>query len=99
MWFFMNLGEVKGAESLKGMTSLTVGSLWLAAVFMIIWGHELVQMVGRDFLGAAGFTFYSGTLLFPIPPFYTNLVSALAVAPAALIGLGTLPIGLGERRP
>ncbi len=96
MWVFLNLGEVKGAESLKRMTSLTVGSLWLAAVFMIIWGYELVQMVGRDFLGAAGFNFYSGTLLFPIAPFYTNLVSALGVAPAVLIGLGTLAIGIWE---
>jgi amino acid transporter len=96
MWVFLNLGEVKGAESLKRMTSLTVGSLWLAAIFCIIWAVELINMVGKDFLGAAGFTAFNGLISFPIYPWYTNLVSSLGVAPAVLVGLGTLAIGIWE---
>ena len=96
MWVFLNLGEVKGAESLKRITSLTVGSLWLAAIFTIIWAVELVNLVGRDFLGAAGFTAFNYYITFPIYPWYTNLVSALGVAPAILVGLGTLAIGIWE---
>lgn len=101
MWVFLNLGEVKGAESLKRVTMLTVGSLWLATIFMIIWGSELLNMVGKDFLGAAGNLFYSPPASavftgFPITPYYTNLVSALGVLPAILIGLGTLAIGIWE---
>lgn len=96
MWVFLNLGEVKGAESLKRMTSLTLGSLWLAAIFCAIWAFELLNMVGKDFLGAAGFTAYNLLISFPIYPWYTNLVSALGVVPAVLIGLGTLAIGIWE---
>ena len=96
MWVFLNLGEVKGAESLKRMTTLTLGSLWLAAIFTIIWAVELVNLVGRDFLGAAGFTAFNYYIIFPIYPWYTNLVSALGVAPAILVGLGTLAIGIWE---
>jgi basic amino acid/polyamine antiporter, APA family len=101
MWVFLNLGEVKGAESLKRTTSLTVGSLLLATAFMAIWGYELINMVGKDFLGAAGWLFYSPPAAnvfagFPITPYYTNLVSALGTAPAILIGLGTLAIGIWE---
>ena len=96
MWVFLNLGEVKGAESLKRITTLTLGSLWLAAAFTIIWALELVNLVGKDFLGAAGFTAFNYLISFPIYPWYTNLVSALGVAPAILVGLGTLAIGIWE---
>lgn len=96
MWVFLNLGEVKGAESLKRVTMLTVGSLWLATIFMAIWGYELLNMVGKDFMGAAGWTFYNFNITYPITPYYTNLVSALGVVPAVLIGLGTLAIGIWE---
>ncbi len=96
MWVFLNLGEVKGAESLKRMTSLTLGSLWLAAIFCIIWAVELVNLVGKDFLGAAGYTAFNYLIAFPIYPWYTNFVSALGVVPAILVGLGVLAIGIWE---
>ncbi len=96
MWVFLNLGEVKGAESLKRMTALTVGSLWLATAFMIIWGAQLVNMVGRDFLGASGFHWLNLDIIPPITPFYTNLVSVFGVLPAVLVGLGTIAIGIWE---
>ena len=98
MWVFLNLGEVKGAESLKRMTSLTVGSLWLAAVFMMIWGQELLNMVGRTFLNAAASTnsLTLGLVSYPIQPWYTSLVSALGVVPAVLVGLGVLAVGIWE---
>jgi amino acid transporter len=96
MWVFLNLGEVKGGESLKRMTILTVGSLWLAVIFMMIWGAELVNMVGRDFLGAAGYHWLNLDIVPPITPFYTNLVSVFGVLPAVLVGLGTIAIGVWE---
>lgn len=96
MWVFLNLGEVKGAESLKRMTTLTIGSLWLAAIFCAIWAVELVNMVGNDFLGASGFAALNLLVAFPVYPWYTNMVAALGVAPAVLVGLGTLAIGIWE---
>jgi basic amino acid/polyamine antiporter, APA family len=99
MWVFLNLGEVKGAESLKRMTTLTLGSLWLAAIFTIIWALELVNLVGNNFLGAAGYLAFGGNAKFAgfaIYPWYTNLVSALGAVPAVLVGLGVLAIGIWE---
>jgi amino acid transporter len=99
MWVFLNLGEVKGAESLKRMTTLTVGSLWIAAIFMIVWAVELVNMAGRDFLGAVAYTngfLGTATVSYPVQPLYTFFVSVLGVAPAILIGLGVLATGIWE---
>jgi basic amino acid/polyamine antiporter, APA family len=98
MWVFLNLGEVKGAESLKRMTSLTVGSLWLAAIFMMIWGQELLNLVGRNLLNAFASTnsLTTGLISYPIQPWYTSLVSAVNVVPAVLVGLGVLAVGIWE---
>lgn len=98
MWVFLNLGEVKGAESLKRMTWLTLGSLWICGVFMIVWAWELVNLTGWTFLASAGYDYYMGLIYFPIIPFYTNLAAMLGTnpIPGLLIGLGAMAIGLWE---
>jgi basic amino acid/polyamine antiporter, APA family len=96
MWVFLNLGEVKGAESLKRMTSLTVGSLWIAVVFMAIWGFEVVRMANFNWLAAAGQSYILNPSIWPIAPWYTNLVSMLSPIAAILVGLGVLATGFWE---
>lgn len=98
MWVFLNLGEVKGAESLKRMSMLTLGSLWLCGVFMIVWAWELVNTAGWTFLASAGYCYYNYLIAFPIVPFYTNLAAILGTnpIPGLLIGLGAMAIGLWE---
>lgn len=98
MWIFLNLGEVKGAESLKRMTSLTLGSLWICGIFMIVWGYEIVNMAGWNFLAAAGYDYFNGLVAFPIIPWFMNLASIMGTnpLPGVLIGLGAMAIGLWE---
>jgi basic amino acid/polyamine antiporter, APA family len=97
MWVFLNLGEVKGAESLKRMTSLTIGSLWIAIVFMAVWAFEIVRMAGFNWLAAVGNNYWiTNFTSWPMPPYYTNLVSMISPIAAILVGLGVLATGFWE---
>src|SRR5208282_111274 len=98
MWVFLNLGEVKGAESLKRMSMLTLGSLWLCGIFMIAWGWEIINLAGWTFLASAGYDYFYGLIAFPVTPWFMNLASVLGPSPipALLIGLGAMAIGLWE---
>lgn len=98
MWIFLNLGEVKGAQSLKRMISLTLGSLWICGIFMIIWGWEIVNLAGWNFLTAASYDYANGLIAFPVVPWFMNLASMLGSnpLPGLLIGLGAMAIGLWE---
>ncbi len=98
MWVFLNLGEVKGAESLKRMSMLTLGSLWLCGIFMIAWGWEIINLAGWTFLACAGYDYFYGLIAFPVTPWFMNLASVLGTnpIPALLIGLGAMAIGLWE---
>ncbi|MGO9645195.1 MAG: hypothetical protein ACLPY5_10655 [Candidatus Bathyarchaeia archaeon] len=98
MWVFLNLGEVKGAESLKRMSMLTLGSLWLCGIFMIAWGWEIINLAGWTFLASAGYDYFYGLVAFPVTPWFMNLASVLGPSPipGLLIGLGAMAIGLWE---
>ncbi len=98
MWVFLNLGEVKGAESLKRMSMLTLGSLWLCGIFMIAWGWEIINLAGWTFLASAGYDYFYGLIAFPVTPWFMNLASVLGPSPipGLLIGLGAMAIGLWE---
>lgn len=98
MWVFLNLGEVKGAESLKRMSALTLGSLWLCGIFMVIWGWEIVNLAGWNFLASAGYDYFYGLVSFPIVPWFMNLAAIMGPSPipGLLIGLGAMAIGLWE---
>jgi amino acid transporter len=98
MWVFLNLGEVKGAESLKRMSMLTLGSLWLCGIFMIAWGWEIINLAGWTFLASAGYDYFYGLIAFPVTPWFMNLAAVLGPSPipGLLIGLGAMAIGLWE---
>ncbi|HXY83820.1 MAG TPA: hypothetical protein VEH56_08855 [Candidatus Saccharimonadales bacterium] len=98
MWVFLNLGEVKGAESLKRMSMLTLGSLWLCGIFMIAWGWEIINLAGWTFLASAGYDYFYGLVAFPVTPWFMNLASVVGPSPipGLLIGLGAMAIGLWE---
>ena len=98
MWVFLNLGEVKGAESLKRMSLLTLGSLWFCGIFMLIWGVEIVNLAGWTFLASAGYDYFYGLISFPLVPWFMNLAAIMGSSPipGVLIGLGAMAIGLWE---
>jgi APA family basic amino acid/polyamine antiporter len=98
MWIFLNLGEVKGAESLKRMSMLTLGSLWICGIFMILWGYEIVNLAGWTFLSSAGYDWFNGAIAFPVIPWFMNLAAMMGSnpIPGLLIGLGAMAIGLWE---
>ncbi len=98
MWIFLNLGEVKGAESLKRMSALTIGSLWVCGIFMTIWGYETVNLAGWAFLTSAGYDWFNYLIAFPVIPWFMNIAAIMGTnpIPALLIGLGAMAIGLWE---
>ncbi len=98
MWIFLNLGEVKGAESLKRMTALTLGSLWVCGIFMIVWGWEIVNLAGWTFLTSAGYDWWNALIAFPVIPWFMNIAAMMGTnpIPGLLIGLGAMAIGLWE---
>lgn len=98
IWVYMVLGEVKGAESLKRMTTLTLGSLWFCGIIMIVWAIGLVQMIGQEFLAAAGYCYYTGAIAFPLLPFFQPLVAIVSPHPIipVLIFAGCIAIGVWQ---
>ncbi len=98
MWIFLNLGEVKRAEGLKRMSSLTLGSLWVCGLFMMLWGYEVVNLAGWTFLASAGYDYFNSLIAFPLVPWFMNLAAIMGAnpIPGLLIGLGTMAIGLWQ---
>jgi len=66
------LGEIRGAASLKNQIIMTIGSEVFCVAMMMTTGYLLIHAVGYDFLGSIGYLFYfaSSQNPLPIPPYY-----------------------------
>jgi APA family basic amino acid/polyamine antiporter len=74
------MGEVKNANNLKNMLLAIVGAFLLLAFMLTLVGQMLINSVGKDFLGAAGYLYFTGaSVQLPVAPYY-NLFPSIIVA-------------------
>lgn len=93
VWAIPNLGEIKHAGSFRMVNrvmqlSLAFGLLVLASTIAL-----LMHVAGGDFIRAAGFNWWNGTIEYPVLPYSSILVAAMGASailvPLVLIGFLT----------
>jgi len=94
IWSSYISGEIKDAKRFKINALAILGSLLVMSLFLLIFWYLSVAVFGYDFMGAAGFLYYSAPSesLVTIPP-STNFFGSLLTSNFALqilIGIGFL---------
>jgi APA family basic amino acid/polyamine antiporter len=87
MWGLLNLGEVKEATNFKKMTAAVLGSLWFNTILMLLVVIGLLQAVGQEFMAYVGWGFYTGSITYPVQPWFSFFLDILgpSVIPAIFI--------------
>jgi len=81
------LGEIKGANTVKNTTFFMVGAGIFSTILMAIIAALLIKVTGNDFLIATGVAWLNGTLDFPIQPWLGLLCSVAASTSPILVFL------------
>jgi basic amino acid/polyamine antiporter, APA family len=93
VWSMPNLGEIKHARSFRSLNRVMQLSLLFGFVVMAVTMWQLINVAGSDFVKAAGFTWFNGTIDYPVLPYSSVLVAAMGgasiVAILVLIGFLT----------
>lgn len=77
VWSMPNLGEIKHANNFRKLNTVMQLSLAFGALVMIATMFLLLRTVGEEFLMAAGFTWFSGVIDYPVIPFSSVLVAVM----------------------
>lgn len=80
VWSMPNLGEIKHARSFP--TVNRVMQLSLAFGFLVMAGTMalMIRVAGSDFVMAAGYTWFNGTIDYPVLPYSSVIVAAMGGA-------------------
>ncbi|HXF37848.1 MAG TPA: amino acid permease [Actinomycetota bacterium] len=93
VWSMMNLGEIKHAGAFRTVNRAMQLSLLFTFVVMAATMGLLIRVAGREFVIAAGFTWWNGTIDYPVLPYSSVLVAAMGgsalVAVLVLVGFLT----------
>jgi APA family basic amino acid/polyamine antiporter len=93
VWSMMNLGEIKHAGTFRTVNRAMQLSLLFTFAVMAATIGLLIRVAGREFVIAAGFTWWNGTIDYPVLPYSSVLVAAMGgsalVAVLILVGFLT----------
>lgn len=77
VWSMPNLGEIKHARSFPTVNRVMQLSLLFGFVVMASTIALLTNVAGREFMTAAGYTWFNGTIDYPVLPYSSVLVAAM----------------------
>lgn len=77
VWSMMNLGEIKHAGAFRTVNRAMQLSLLFTFVVMAATMALLIHVAGKEFIQAAGFTWWNGTIDYPVLPYSSVLVAAM----------------------
>jgi basic amino acid/polyamine antiporter, APA family len=80
VWSMPNLGEIKHARSFPTVNKVMQLSLVFGFAVMALTMALLVRVAGSDFVMAAGYTWFNGTIEYPVLPYSSVLVAAMGGA-------------------
>lgn len=93
VWAMPNLGEIKHAGSFRMMNRVMQSSLAFGLAVMASTVALLIHVAGSDFIKAAGYNWWNGTIDYPVIPYSSILVAAMGASavlvPFVLIGFLT----------
>ncbi len=96
VWAMPNLGEIKHAGSFRMVNLVMQASLAFGLFVMVATIALLFRVAGGDFVRAAGFNWWNGTIEYPVIPYSSILVAAMGgsaiLVPLVLIGFLTQSI-------
>ena len=79
------LGEIKGANQVKNTTFMIVGSGIFSTVIMALIAYFLIKVAGNDFIHAIAYSYWTGNIAFPVPPWLATLASIATITSPILV--------------
>jgi basic amino acid/polyamine antiporter, APA family len=77
VWSMPNLGEIKHARSFPTVNRVMQLSLAFGFLVMALTMALLIRVAGSDFVMAAGYTWFNGTIDYPVLPYSSVIVAAM----------------------
>lgn len=86
VWSMPNLGEIKHANSFGTLNRVMQLSLGFGLLVLVLTMALLIRVCGLEFIQAAGFNWWNGTIDYPVLP-YSSILSAVMGGSALVVVL------------